>query len=283
MAAKAQTIRVGLFAAATLVLLAIVLIVFGGLRFWESSERYHIVFESSVMGLEPGAQVYLNGIKVGSVDRLEVAPDDIRKVAVAIKVVDGTPIRRDTRAMLQYAGITGLKVIDLRDGTSSSPPLPPGSQIPAGLGLVDKLETQAQQLVDQSAALLKRANLLTDQLIAITAPAERAATNLAEMSESLEAMVDENRVALRQSIAAIRQAASGTSRLLDGQVTQLFVSADGVVSDLKRLLSSNEGSLRAAMFDLRQASRSFKELARDVRQRPSRLLFSGAPSERKLP
>jgi hypothetical protein len=37
------------------------------------------------------------------------------------------------------------------------------------------------------------------------------------------------------------------------------------------------------MFDLRQASRSFKELARDVRQKPSRLLFSTTPSERKLP
>ena len=37
----------------------------------------------------------------------------------------------DTRAMLQYAGITGLKVIDLRDGTTASPVLPSGSQIAA--------------------------------------------------------------------------------------------------------------------------------------------------------
>ena len=52
---------------------------------------------------------------------------------------------------------------------------------------------------------------------------------------------------------------------------------------MKQLITANEGPLRAAVFDLRQASRSFKELARDVREQPSRLLFSDAPGERKLP
>jgi len=126
MVAKAQKIRVGIFAVATAALLAVVLIVFGGLRFWEDSDRYRIVFATTVIGLEPGAQVYMNGIKVGTVEQVEVAPEDIRKVAVAIKVKGKTPIHTDTRAMLQFAGITGLKVIDLRDGTSESPALPPG-------------------------------------------------------------------------------------------------------------------------------------------------------------
>jgi hypothetical protein len=37
------------------------------------------------------------------------------------------------------------------------------------------------------------------------------------------------------------------------------------------------------MSDLAQASRSFKDLVRDLRQSPSRLLFSKPPPERKLP
>jgi len=287
---RAQSIRVGLFAAVTLVLGAVVLIVFGGLRFWEKSDHYRVVFETSVIGLEPGAEVYINGIKVGTVDDLEIAKDDIRKVAVEIKVKHGTPIHADTRAMLQLAGITGLKVIDLRDGTLASPILPPDAQIAAGVGLLDKLEAQAQTIVDQSSALMKRANVLTDNLIAftsnldgITEPAKTAVGNLAAMSGSLKAMVDENRAGLRDSLAAIKQTATGASELLDGQVAQLIANAGDVFSDLKKLVSSNEAPLRAAVFDLRQASRSFKELARDVRQKPSRLLFSSDPSERKLP
>jgi len=290
MASKAQRIRVGLFAIATIALLAVVLIVFGGMRFWETSDRYRIVFASSVYGLEPGAEVYMNGMKVGSIDSIGIVADDIRKVAIDIKVKHGTPVRADTRAMLQYAGITGLKVIDLRDGTSASPTLPPGSQIAAGQGLLDKLEAQAQTIVDESTQLIQRANRLTDNLIAvsgnlgaITEPAALAAQNLAAMSGSLKAMVDDNRAGLRDSLAAVQRTANGASELMSGQVATLFGNAGDFVVELKRLVSTNEGPLRAAVFDLRQASRSFKELARDVRQKPSRLLFSTNPAERQLP
>lgn len=282
MAGKAQSIRVGLFAIATLALAAVVLIVFGGVKLWDKSDRYTIVFPGSVMGLEPGAVVFMNGIKVGTVDALKVG-DDISRVAVAIKLKQGTPIHEDTRAMLQYAGITGLKVIDLRDGTAASAKLPPGSQIEPGVGLLDKFEQQAKTIADQSTELIKRANQLTDNLIALTEPAGMAAKNFAEMSGSLKAMVDENRVALRRSIAAIQTTANGATELLDTRVAQLFGDAGDVVAEVKKLVTSNEGPLRAAVFDFRQASRTFKELVRDVRQKPSRLLFSSSPAERKLP
>lgn len=290
MPSKAQSIRVGLFATATLVLVAVVLIVFGGVRVWEKEDHYRVVFEGSVMGLEPGAVVYLNGIRVGTVEDVAVHKTDLRKVDVAIAVDEGTPVRTDTQAMLQYAGITGLKVIDLRDGTAAAAPLPPGSEITAGVGLLDKLEARAQAIADQSGELMKRVRALTDNLVEVTEPAKVAANNFAELSGSLRTMVDENRAGLRQSmatlessLAAIRETATGARKLLDGQVTQLVTNAGDTVTTLKTLMTANEGPLRAAVFDLREASRSFKELAREVRQKPSRLLFSTAPSERKLP
>lgn len=290
MPTKAQHIRVGLFATATLVLVAVVLAVFGGFRMWDDDDSYRIVFDTSVIGLEPGAQVYLNGVKVGAVDDLDVARDDIRKVSVAIKVKHGTPIHTDTRAILQYSGITGLKTIDLRGGTSAAPRLSPGAEIAAGESTLDKLEARAVAIADEAAALFKHATQLTDRLIAVTDgfegvadPVRRAATDLAAAGASLRATVDENRTAVRQSITAFRSAADAASGLLDGQASQLLGNAGEVVAELRKLVVTNEAPLRAAVFDLRQASRSFKELARDVRQKPSRLLFSSAPSERQLP
>jgi phospholipid/cholesterol/gamma-HCH transport system substrate-binding protein len=283
MTSRAQTIRVGLFALAALVLVAIVLIVFGGLTVWEPSDRYRIVFARSVYGLESGARVYLNGVKVGTVDTVDVAPEDIRSVVVAIKVERGTPVRSDTRAVLQSSGLTGLKVIDLRDGTSASPALPPGSQIAAGASLLDRLEAQAQTLVDESSSLVQRVNALTGRMIAVTEPAQRAADNLAQMSAVLAATVDENRAVLRSSFAAFQRAATGASKLIDGPAAQLFGNADELVAGLKKLVADNEATLRSAVLDFRQASRSLKELTREVRQRPSRLLYSGAAPDRKLP
>jgi phospholipid/cholesterol/gamma-HCH transport system substrate-binding protein len=292
MTSKATKIRIGLFTAVSAALLAIVLVVFGGVRFWRHRDHYRVVFSGSVMGLEHGAPVYLNGIKVGTVNGVETAPDDLRKVAVRISVNQDTPIHTDTHAMLQLAGITGLKVIDLRDGTLEAPVLPPGGTIAEGKTTLDKLEAKANAIVDQSQQLMERANKIVDNLVVVSDPksytdiqqsAKRAADQLAETSTALHAMVSENRAALRQSIDSINTTAKSASQLLDGQVTQLVTKAGDFFAQLDGIVRDNQGTLRAAVFDFRQASRSFKDFAREVRQKPSRLLFSTAPSERKLP
>jgi len=279
MRTKTQKIRVGLFVAITGVLVTVILITFAGMRFWQGYDRYKILFDGSVIGLDQGALVYLNGIKVGSVETLEVAEKDLRKVLITIAVNGGTPIRTDTRATLQYAGITGLKIVDLRGGTSSSPPLPPGSTIAPGDTLLDRLASQAEELAEQSTELMERANRIAQKLEGI----DEVVANLTETSRSLELLVRESRRGLHQSLAAVRHTARSASTLMDGHLSQLVANADTLVSDVKAVVQRNEADVRMALFDLRQASRNFNELSREVRQRPSRLLFSQPATERKLP
>jgi phospholipid/cholesterol/gamma-HCH transport system substrate-binding protein len=295
MTTKAQKIRLGIFTVVTAGLLAIVLVVFAGLSFWEKKDTYLVVFDDSVMGLEDGAQVFLAGTKVGRVQSIELSPGDLRRVQVTIEVAHGTPIRKDTKATLTYAGITGLKVIDLAGGSYRAPALEPGGVISQGETTLDKFTKKAEVLADESARIMQRANVIVDNVVAITDPKRFApmdeimaqtrttAQNLAATTGEIHAMVGENRIALRQSIASIRDTAASASEMMDGQVGQLAVNANDFVSELKSLLHENEGPLRSAVFDLKQASRSFKDLAREVRQRPSRLFFSSAPSDRKLP
>jgi phospholipid/cholesterol/gamma-HCH transport system substrate-binding protein len=279
MSTKVHRVRVGMFVVVTGVLAAIILTTFAGMAFWQGREHYRIIYSGSVMGLETGARVFLNGMRVGSVDDISVAPDDLRNVRISIAVKAGTPIHADTRAMLQHAGITGMRVIDLRDGTSASPRLPPGSTIAAGQTVFDKLQEQAETLAEQSAQLMERANRIVGHLEGVDAVVE----NLAEASAALKDLVAENRLALRTSLVAVAETARSTSRLLDGKVTSLLTSADTLVADIKGAVHRNDTALRTAVFDLRQASRTFKDLAREVRQRPSRLLFSQPAGERKLP
>lgn len=295
MTAKATKIRIGLFTAGAAALLAITLIVFGGLRFWEGRDEYKVKFNDSVIGLAGGAQVFLNGIQVGTVTGIRVAPDDLGKVDVTIEVEEGTQIRADTRAMLQMAGITGLKVIDLRGGSLASPRLAPGAQIAQGETLLDKLELQAQTLVDQSTQLMARANQVVENLVAVSDPktfaampeimaqARLSAANLARATAGLDAMITDNRVAMRQTIASIGSTAKSAGELMDGQMSLLLGNATDLISDMKGLVRDNGSVVHAAVVDLRQASRSFKELAREVRQRPSRLLLGGTTGDRKLP
>ncbi|HEY5925896.1 MAG TPA: MlaD family protein [Kofleriaceae bacterium] len=272
---KQQKIRIGLFAVAAGALFALVLVVFAGLHFWKSRNRYYVEFDSSVYGLEKGADVFLNGIRVGKVGDIGLAKHDIRLVRVALDVNEDAPVRTDTTAVLQFAGITGLKVIDLRGGTLAAPQAARGSTLAVGETILDKLEAKGMKIVDQSVELMERANsivakseLIVDNLAKVTDPQQMGdimmqtravAGNLAQASASLRGLIDENRAGLRASVQAIEATAKRAADLVDGN------------------------QVKAAVADLRQASRSFKELAREVRQKPSKLLFSKPEPDRKLP
>jgi phospholipid/cholesterol/gamma-HCH transport system substrate-binding protein len=289
---KAQKIRIGMFVAVSLGLLGMIVIVFGGMQFWKGKNRYRIELAGTVMGLETGAPVHFNGIRVGVVDEIAISETDLDSVVVWIEIDEGTPVKTDTKAVLSLAGITGLKVIDLRAGSLAASRLPDGGTISQGETILDQIERQAKDIADRSGELMTRAQQLVDNLVAVTNPDhfKKTTENLAAMSENmaatstdLRAMVSENRVAIRQSVAAIRETAQSATQVLDGEVVQLVVNASDFVTQLKKMVTSNEGTLRSAVFDLRQASRSFKDLAREVRQRPSRLLFSTPSGDRKLP
>lgn len=77
---------------------------------------YHVQFEGSVPGLLVGAAVLFNGIRVGEVTALSLAPDDPRRVDAAIAVTSTTPVRSDTKVGLEFQGLTGVPVIALEGG-----------------------------------------------------------------------------------------------------------------------------------------------------------------------
>lgn len=274
--ASKHHVRVGVFALSAIGLVLVVLVVFGGIRFWAGRDRYYLEFDN-VMGLEEGAQVYFNGIQVGSVGDIKLAPDDPGKVRVRLDLDPGTPIRQDTRGELSMAGITGLKVIDLHGGRGDSPKLAEDSVIPTSKGTLDKLQAQAEDIVDRTKKVLEHAdkvvdnaNRVVDNLAQITDPRPFRDTlaHLSSAAASLDTLVADNRTALHDTLASVHDTSE---------------QAKGFVVDLRAAVKTDQASITAMLADLRQGARSLKELAREVRDKPSRMLFSNSAPDRRLP
>ncbi len=68
-------------------------------------------------GLLVGAAVLFNGIRVGEVSDLGLAPGNPRGVNATISVASTTPVRADTKVGLEFQGLTGVPVIALEGGT----------------------------------------------------------------------------------------------------------------------------------------------------------------------
>jgi len=102
--------------------LAAILAVFGFVYWLNNSggigprTNYHVQFQGPVPGLLVGAGVLFNGIRVGEVTQLDLAPDNPRFVNATISVASATPVRTDTKVGLDFQGLTGVPVVTLEGG-----------------------------------------------------------------------------------------------------------------------------------------------------------------------
>jgi phospholipid/cholesterol/gamma-HCH transport system substrate-binding protein len=70
-----------------------------------------------VSGLLTGAAVLFNGIRVGEVTALDLDAKNSNQVFATIAVATSTPISADTKAGLEFQGLTGVPVVTLQGGS----------------------------------------------------------------------------------------------------------------------------------------------------------------------
>ena len=121
METKANYVLIGAFTLLT----AVLLLFFGLWAAKYSSERswteYAVVFNEPVTGLTEGSSVQYNGISVGTVESLRLAPNDPRQVLARLKLQADTPVKVDTKAKMSITSLTGSPFIQLTGGSPRAP------------------------------------------------------------------------------------------------------------------------------------------------------------------
>ena len=82
---------------------------------------YRVRFENTVSGLLTGAAVLFNCIRVGEVTALQLDTKNPQLVMATIAVDAVTPVRADTKAGLDFQGLTGVPVVTLQGGSTPLP------------------------------------------------------------------------------------------------------------------------------------------------------------------
>ncbi len=128
------------------------------------TKQYIVEFKGSVQGLSANAPVYFNGISVGRVIRISFNPDNPQAVSALIEISDATPVRVDTRAQLNYQGVTGVADIQLTgasntaqvlEGSSENPPI-----IIAEPSLIQDLIAGGREVLSEARILLTRTSAI---------------------------------------------------------------------------------------------------------------------------
>jgi len=163
MKSKSQKIRLGVFIFIGLVLLVGMVLILSIEKYFKEKDIYYIKYENvSVSGLDAGSAVKYLGVHIGSVEKIEINPENISQIIVTIGVRHGTPIKQDVVADISTIGITGLKIIELRGGTQDAPLLKPGGYIKPGRSLTEEITGKAEVIAEKIELVLNNLIKFTD-------------------------------------------------------------------------------------------------------------------------
>jgi len=274
--------------------------------------EYEVVFTEAVTGLSVGGLVQYNGIKVGEVSALRLAPDDPRKVIARVRLDASAPVREDTRAKLGLQGVTGLAFIQLSGGAPGSPPLLPTRehpipQIPSEESALSKLLASGSDVVTSvNDILLRMSEILSEENVQrisqtlqnIDAFSSTLANQRNDIGTAVRQLAEAT-TQIKQTLTAINRMADTTNGLMREDVRNLLQStqkalttidkvagsADGLIDDNRGAIDrfANQGlrQLGPTLSELHETLRSLKQLSDKLGASDSLLLGRDQPKEYK--
>ena len=113
--------KVGLFVFVGLVLLAVLLLQFSkGLTFFHPHLRHPAHTPSSVGGLKTRAQVLMSGVQVGTISRIQLAPDG-KSVTLTLRIYQQYQIYKDARFVIEQSGFLGDQYVAILPTKNEGP------------------------------------------------------------------------------------------------------------------------------------------------------------------
>ena len=259
METKANYVLIGAFT----IVIAVALLLFGLWAAKYSSERswqeYQIVFREAVTGLSVGSPVQYNGIAVGSITKLSLAPNDPRQVVARIRVDATAPIKTDTRAKLAITSLTGPSIIQLSGGTPQAPTL--RSVDTRDAPIIQTAPSALQNISDTANRIVERLDeVLSDKNVAsisaTLANLESVSGTMADRDKGLEALIVSARDAAQNLDKTLDTTNGAIERLDKNLVQQLPPILEKLESTLARL-DSAAGNADAILGENRAAINNF--------------------------
>jgi len=281
-------------------LLAGVLWLAAGLGRRQAVDPYQAFIQESVAGLNVEAPVKYLGVDVGKVSRIEVDPGNPRQVRLRFLVARGTPIMRDTVAVLKSQGLTGIAYVELSGGSAGAQPLRPGAEgevptIPFKPSLSARLENVLTSVLANVDRVSNNLNAVFDAdnraaLKGLLADSAALAGALAAQRTTLAAgITDAARAAhlaagagaqLGPALDRIAAASLAVQRMADAAgaaSARVGQAADTAASGVQQLGSEALPGFNQLTAELSELSASLRRLSEQTTGSPSSLLL-GSPA-----
>jgi phospholipid/cholesterol/gamma-HCH transport system substrate-binding protein len=198
-----KRMAVGLFISVGLAILLVAVFTIGGQhKAFVKSIRLHIIFDN-VQGLQPGNNIWLSGMKVGTVKSIGFYGNSQVAVTLNVEKQAQPHIRKDSRARITTDGLVGNKIVVI-DGGSDEAPL-----------VADNDSLQSEHIVGTQ-ELMSTLQASNSNLLEITGNLKTISKKLTESQGTLGQLINDPAIAdrLRGSIDNLRNATAGSEAMI---------------------------------------------------------------------
>ena len=244
METRANYALIGAFVIVAALAIAAFTMWLGQSQFRRNFEAYDIVFEGPV-SLEEGASVRYIGIKVGEVSSVRIDRGDPSKVRARIRIDAETPVKTDSTASIQLAGITGITFVQITAGSATARALEaragqPVPVIKAERTQLDQIFAGGAEALGKATRAIDRVNLvLTDENIAAISSTIQNVETISGKLAAEEGLVNQASATLQDvSSASSRFEAASVSlqrfgKTADEQMNMFGTGVNDLVGDIR--------------------------------------------------
>jgi phospholipid/cholesterol/gamma-HCH transport system substrate-binding protein len=283
METKANYTLIGLFT------LAAVVAVFGFV-YWSQHiggggdrATYRILFQSSVSGLRTGSAVLFNGIRVGDVIDLGLDPEKPSQVVAVVSIDKAVKVRPDTRAGIEFQGLTGIAAVALNGGSPGEPALnglatPPPALVASPAASQDVTQGAREVLqriddfIEENRSSFKSTLQNIDTFSAALARNSQRLDNILAGVENITGGPDGKSGEVNEAARSIRELAERLTKLADN----LDKRTASITEGINDFTGTGTKQINAISKDLQRTHSTIDRTVNNIDKNPSRLLFGGS-------
>jgi phospholipid/cholesterol/gamma-HCH transport system substrate-binding protein len=270
MAYKREQALVGLFVLVAGGMLFVTVFALSG-KFTHGAIPYRAYFRNAG-GLGPGTQVrYAGGPPVGRVETVRSDPQDPTRMEIDFSVQPDVPVKTDSTAIITNTSPLADNYLGIVPGTAAAPRAPSGATLKSTeyvsfadiAAVINGLGPNANQLITnlngRAVDLQETLNRINDLLNA------KNRENISASLGNVRGMLDEDRPAIRSTIANLNTATVKIAPLLD-DFRKTSAQANEALGHLDATITEDRPDLRQAVLSLRQVLASADVLTEQLNQ-----------------
>lgn len=268
MSRSANPLAVGAFVLGALLLAFLLLLFFSGGSWWSPRERYVLLYDTSIKGLNVGAPVTIKGVKIGQVMditsslygrelgvintvTIEIDPSALKRSDNSETVTIDTLIERGLRVQLKLQSmLTAMLYVDVDFHPGKAPEY---KNVKTRYPQLPTTPTDLQQLTRDLESI--DINRITQDLQAAVSGINKLVNN--PSTQALTKNIGDATADMRAAAIAVRTAADG----FDSKFAPMADNANALLTTLNAELPALVEKLDAAIAQLDQASQSVNRTA----------------------